>query len=98
MLNLTIDKTKLQCYFVHTAPQQKSPSSILKTRGDIMKHVDNSGLQDVLFMDIPSNVNVCHKSNDNKIFTENIRINLGLYRTPVETERYISESLKRKLP
>lgn len=28
----------------------------------------------------------------------NIRLSMGLYRTPSETERYIQKSLKRKLP
>ena len=28
----------------------------------------------------------------------NIRLSMGLYRTPKETEKYIQKSLKRKLP
>ena len=63
-----------------------------------MKHVDKQRSNSFLFDDINNVPNYMHNVNDGKIFVGNIRLNLGLYRTPKETERYISESLKRKLP
>lgn len=63
-----------------------------------MKHVDKQRLNDMLFVDINPRINNAHNVNEGKKFNGNIRLNLGLYKTPEETERYISESLKRKLP
>lgn len=86
---------------MHTDPQSEPPSSILKIRGDMMQHVDNQRFEDVLFRDVNidnNRFNNAHKYNTTKCFAGNIRLNLGLYRTPVETERYIRESLKQKLP
>ena len=37
-------------------------------------------------------------SNASKIFTGGVRINNSMYRTQAETDEYIKQSLKRKLP
>lgn len=63
-----------------------------------MGRVDNQRLNDILFKDINPTINYAHNVNDGRRFCGNVRFNLDLYRTPQETERYINESLERKLP
>lgn len=47
------------------------------------------------FSDITDNL---RKKNQERIFTGGIRINNSMYRTKEETDKYINDSLKRKLP
>ena len=65
-----------------------------------MKHVDNSCFAEILFTDVKTDNNFknAHIDDGHKNVRGNIRIALGLYRTPAEADSYISESLKRKLP
>ena len=46
------------------------------------------------FSDITDNL---RKKNQERIFTGGIRINNSMYRTKEETDKYINDSLKRKL-
>ena len=63
-----------------------------------MKHVDIARFSDILFKDINPVINYAHNVNDKKHFTGNIRMHLGLYRTPEESAHYVNASLQRKLP
>lgn len=47
------------------------------------------------FSDITDNL---RKKNQERIFTGGVRINNSMYRTKEETDKYINDSLKRKLP
>lgn len=56
---------------------------------------------DLIFMDFgefPEITEETRKKNMLRVFTGGVRINNGLYRTDAETEEYIENSLKRKLP
>lgn len=50
------------------------------------------------FSDFSEITEAVRKSNATKIFTGGVRINKSMYRTQDETDKYITKSLKRKLP
>lgn len=50
------------------------------------------------FGNLPEITEEVRRQNSIRVFTGGVRINNSMYRTKSETDKYIIESLKRKLP